>query len=210
MAYTVPPGAAQPGQPLQSRPPVVTWASYALYALGALQVISGVVALAVLGPMKAAYEEAFANIPDGAKLAGTAATVGGVVGLLIALLFAAGFVVLGVLDGKGKNPARIVTWVLAGLGVCCFGAGAAGQAVGNMAGGFSAPSSGDQPDATAVQNALDAHLPSWYHPVSTTASVLSLLLCIAVIVLLALPAANEFFRKPQPGWQQPPGYPPIG
>lgn len=206
MSYTVPPAAAAP--PPRPRPATVTAASYLLYLLAALQVIYGVIALSTTGPMREAYEQAWADTPELRDSADMIATLTGVFTLIMYLIFAAGFVVLGILDGKGKNPARIVTWVLAGIGVCCFGAGTAGSALGGLFGGISAPGGGtNAPDPT---EALSEAMPSWYYTANTAISLVSLLAAVAVIVLLALPPSNEFFRKPQPyGWQ-PPAYPPIG
>ena len=42
-------------------------------------------------------------------------------GAVVQLLFAAGFVVLGLLNSRGRNASRITTWVIGGLGVCCAG-----------------------------------------------------------------------------------------
>jgi hypothetical protein len=189
----------------------VTAASYLLYLIAALQIIGGIVAISTIDAMRKAYEVAYADFPDLRSNADAIATASAVGGLVIALLFAAGFITLGILDGKGKNPARIVTWVLAGISVCCFGFGALGSAFSNMLSGIgggnaNAPRPGD------IQNALQDNLPSWYYPVETTVNILALLSAIAVIVLLALPASNAFFRKPQAVWEPPayPGVPPTG
>lgn len=210
MSYTVPPGAAAPA-PLP-RPATVTWASYLLYGLAALQVIYGLVGIAGISAQAEVFEQAYADIPELQGAGGVFATAGGIVSLIIYLLLAAGFVTLGVLDGKGKNPARIVTWVIAGVSIlCCFGPGIVGSAIGGLFSGIGAPSGGPGPDPAELQRALDEALPSWYYPATVTLSVLSLLASIAVIVLLALPKSNEFFRKPQQTWEPPvPGYPPVG
>lgn len=204
MSYTVPP---QPDAP-RARPGTVTVAMYLLFFLAALQVISGVIALSSLGAVQDATREAYQDFPQLRDSADTIATVGIVVGVLVALLFAAGFVTLGILDGRGKNAARIVTWVVAGIGVCCFGAGVAGRAASGALSGMGGGTNG--PDPAEVQRIQDAALPSWYYPASTTVSVLALLSAIAVIILLALPASNEFFRKAPPAYEPPPGYPPVG
>lgn len=209
MSYTVPPGAAAPAP--RPRPATVTWASYLLYGLAALQVISALMAIATFGAQARATEQAYADFPELRDLAGVSAAIGLGVGLVIAVLFAAGFVTLGVLDSKGKNAARIVTWVLAGIGVCCFGVGAAGSAANGLLSGIGGTSGGQGPDPAELQRAISDALPGWFYPATTTVNVLSLLASIAVIVLLALPKSNEFFRKPQQTWEPPvPGYPPVG
>jgi hypothetical protein len=55
----------------------------------------------------------------------------------------------------------------------------------------------------AYQKVLDAY-PPWYQPVTLTISILSILCLLGAIILLALPAANAFFRKPVPEWTPPP------
>jgi hypothetical protein len=62
-------------------------------------------------------------------------------------------------------------------------------------------------------------VPSWARDVSRTVDILNALALILVIIFLAMPAANAFFRKqqampgyPGTGWVQPtndPAYPPI-
>ncbi len=40
------------------------------------------------------------------------------------VIFAACYVVLGLLNNKGKRPARILSWILSGIGLLCCGTGA--------------------------------------------------------------------------------------
>lgn len=208
MSYTIPPAAGAP----RVRPGVVTAASYLLYFVAALQVIGAAVALSSLGAVQEGTRAAYQDFPALRDSADAIAAVGVGVGVVFALLFAAGFATLGILDGKGKNPARIVTWVVAGIGICCFGAGAAGRAVNSAFAGMGGDPEG--PDPAEVQRTVDAALPSWYYPATTTINVLALLSVIAVIILLALPASNAYFRRPEPTWPQPPypqpPYPQVG
>jgi hypothetical protein len=78
---------------------------------------------------------------------------------------------------------------------------------------------GNVPSNTEVQDAINGALPSWYEPLSTVLTVISLLAILGAVILLALPASNAFFRKVQPAWdpnqQFPypggqPGYPQSG
>jgi hypothetical protein len=206
VSYTVPPAAG----PARPRPASVTAASYLLYLVAALQLIAAVIALSILGPTQDAYRTAYQDFPELRGAADAIGTVGIAIGVTVAVLFAVGFVVLGILDGKGKNPARIVTWVVAGLGVCCSGIGVAGQAGSSALAGMGGGGNTNGPDPAEVQRIVDEALPSWYNPASITINALMLLALIAVIVLLALPAANAYFRKPEPTWEQPPPpYPPV-
>jgi hypothetical protein len=88
--------------------------------------------------------------------------------VIIAFLALAMFVL------RGANVARIVTWVVCGLFICCSAYGVFGI-------------------ATTI-----ATYPGWYAAYATTNAVLSLLIYIGVIVLLLLPASTAYFKpKPQ-------------
>ncbi|WP_203782583.1 hypothetical protein [Paractinoplanes rishiriensis] len=196
-----------------------------LYVVAALQVINALLGFATIGAVTEALEEAYADTSLG-ESASSIAVIGFVGGAIINLLLAAGFAVLGIFDGRGKNPARIVTWVVGGISLCCVGAGLGGNALSST---MNSGSTEGGPTSAEVQERLDAAMPSWYTPVTTVTSVLVLLAILAVIILLALPAANDFFRKapaqafdaaapypypqgpgyPQPGQPGQPGYPPY-
>ncbi len=192
-------------EPPRARPAVVSAAVWLLYLVAALEVVSVAVQLSQAGTVADVYEDAYRGT-ESEGLMGTSMVVGTVLVAVVFGLLAIGFVVLGLLNGRGKNAARIVTWVLAGVGLCCGLLGSAGNALTssfNTGGG-----NGDQPDPAEVQRRLEAALPSWYQPLTISLGVPVLLALAAVIVLLALPPANEFFRKPAPVWQPP--YPTAG
>lgn len=196
------------------RPGSVTIAGYLLYLVAAIQLVQLILSLSMLSTINDVYAEAFA----GTYLAGSASTIGtvtlvggGVLGLLVAI----GLVVLALLNSQGKNPARIVTWVLGGLFVCCWGASLAASAAGSAL-TPSTSSGANVPDQAEIQQMLADRLPSWYTPVTVLLSVVSLIAVVVALILLALPPSNEFFRKPQPVWEPPvpgsayPGYPQSG
>lgn len=198
--------APSPAAP-RVRPPTVTIAGWLLYLAAALEVVSMVVALSQMNAIADATEEAWQGF-DGADAARTATIVGTTVGVALAALFAAGFIVLAIFNNRGKNASRITTWVIGGIGLCCgtFGliANAAGNSL-NFGGGGD-----DAPDQEDVQRLIDEAVPSWYEPITITVGLLVVLSLLAVVILLALPPSNEFFRKQEPVWQPPPGYPPAG
>jgi len=188
------------------RPGVVTAAAYLLYLVAALEVVNAIITFATLGPVTDAIQDAYAGttLSDSAESIITAVYAGGAV---LNLVLGAGFAVLGAFDSRGKNWARIVTWVIGGIGLCCLGAGLGSKSISSSMQTGSDTAGG--PTADEVQRRLNDALPSWYTPVSTTTTVLVLLILLVVIILLALPKSNEFFRK-QPaadGWDQPGGYP---
>ncbi|MDG4762910.1 hypothetical protein O7632_02090 [Solwaraspora sp. WMMD406] len=204
------PNPAAPG--VRARPSTVTISSYLLYLIAALQIVSLIMALAVMGPMREAYDDAL----DGTDMEGTGAivTIILIVTAIFGLVVAAGLVVLAVLNNRGKNPARIVTWVLGGIYLCCSGGGLALGAAGNAL-PTTTTTSPDGPDLEQVERDVQAALPGWYEPLNNLISVVALLALLAALILLALPPSNEFFRKPAVAWEPPvpgsgyPGYPPV-
>ncbi|GAA1849027.1 hypothetical protein [Asanoa iriomotensis] len=188
--------------PDRARPPgTVRISSYLLYAVAVVEVISLIVTLATLSSFRQALSDAYA----GTELEGsadTAAVAVAVVVGIIALVIGIGLVVLGFLNLRGKNASRIVTWVVGGLFVLCCGL----SAVGNAAGGaVNFESSGDVPD---VQGKIDAAMPGWYDPVNVVLLVVPILCVLVALILLALPASNEWFKPRAANWEPPtPGYP---
>lgn len=198
---TSPAAAARPGS--------VTISSYLLYLYAALGLIAVVVNLSQISTTSDVYRDAYEGTSaDGAE---TFVTVTSVVVSVIGLLFAVAFVVLAIFNNRGKNPSRIVTWVLGGISLCCSGVSLAGTAFSSSM-SFDTGDS-DVPDASVIQDRLEDALPGWYMPVTITIAVISLLALLVALILLALPPSNQFFRKPAPVWEPPipgaayPGYP---
>jgi hypothetical protein len=207
MSYTV----ATPGP--KARPGTVSAASALLFTAAALHLVSIVLGLLSIGAVQDVFEAEFANDPD-AEAAQVAFNIAIYVSVGVGVLLAAGATILGVLVGKGKNPARIVTWVLAGIGVLCFGCGTIFNAAGGALNDQMAQNA--DPEALELQRRIEAAVPAWQNTVSIVISILLLIIYLAIIILLALPASNEFFRKEQEVWVPPafpagdPGYPAGG
>jgi hypothetical protein len=193
---------AQP-QPPQTRPTVVTVSSYLLYLTAALRLISAVVSLTTINTISDVYRDAYSGTTgEGTEAVIVASTI---VTVVVSILFAAGLAVLAIYNNRGRQAARVTTWVIGGVLVCCSGIGA----VGTAATSSMTFDTGNGPSASDVQRRLSDALPSWYTPTSVTLSVISLLAVLAAIILLALPASNAFFRRPaQAGWDPSMPYPP--
>ena len=192
-----PPAAAK-----QPPPTTVKISTYLLWLTAALSLISAVVTLSVVGRMTEAYRDLYA----GTAAEGSEAVIVGasVLGVVISVLFAAGLAVLAIFNNRGRNGARITTWVIGGISVCCTGLGLAGTALTNSM-NFGDTTGG--PSQAEVQRRLDEVLPSWFDSVTVALSVLSLLALLGAMILLALPASNDFFRKPAAGWDPSQPYP---
>jgi hypothetical protein len=202
---TYPAAAAQP-----SRPTTVTVSSYLLWITAAISLISAVLTLSMVGRMTDAYRDLYAGTANEgveAVIVGTS-----VVLVVINILFAAGLAILSIFNNRGRNGARVTTWVLGGITLCCSGFGLAGTAITNSMNLDSSGTTGG-PSSAEIESRLNEVLPSWYEPFSTGLSVLSLLALLGAIILLALPQSNAFFRKPAGvSWDPstPYPYPPAG
>lgn len=205
-----------PVQEPRRRPPVVTSAVALLYLVVALIVVQAAVTMYLfseIGDIATAVIGNRVSAAERATISGTFTTFGVIV-LVIALMLAGGFLTMAILTGKGKNPARIVTWVFAGLGVLCCGFSAIGNA---LAPTSAYTSYGDTSslesagfDSAEFQRLVEERLPGWANPVGQVTTILGLLALILVVILLALPEANTYFAKPAYGWTPAYGYPQQG
>jgi hypothetical protein len=121
------------------------------------------------------------------------------------------FVFLAIAILRGRNWARITTFVLAGLGaLCCTCSG-----LSVLGGGLNAQSQ-------TLQGGAQDIYPGWYQVTDGIVQAVVVLTLIAVIISLAVKPSGEFFaavsgknrNQPVPGYPQsgPPGYgyPPAG
>jgi hypothetical protein len=201
MSYSVAPAPSP-----RTRPGVVSTASMLLYVSALLLLVSAVLGFMQVGPVKESADVVYADQPDVLSVVGTGVTIAFVVIGVIYLVLATGLVVLGLLDGKGKQPARVITWVVAGLGVLCLGCSTASAGL-TKGMGLGTGNSGNAAESEELARLVAEKTPSWVGATSTTVVVISLILMIAVIILLALPAANDFFRKEQQVWVPPTVWP---
>ena len=213
MAYPTYPAA--PAQP--PRPTTVTVSTYLLWLTAAISLLSAALTVSMVGRMADALGDLF----EGTAGEGSEGFIVGasVFVVILSLIFAAGLAILGIFNNRGRNGARITTWVLGGISLCCTGFGLAGTAMSSSMNLDSSTTGTDNvPSNSEVQAALNGALPSWYEPLSTVLTVVSLLAILGAVILLALPASNAYFRKVQPAWdpsqQFPypgqPGYPQSG
>jgi hypothetical protein len=198
----------QPVVEPQGRPATVTAAAYMLIGVAVLLVANAIISFATLSTVIDATKKAYAGIKNADQMT-TAAQAAGVGFAIFYVVVAAGFVVLALFNMRGANPARIVTWVLGGLAVLCFGCGLAGTAASSALTTGSNQTVNGVDMAAAAKQVKDA-LPSWLQPTQLSIGIINLLLVILVIILLALPASNAFFRKNRGGPGTPdPGFPTL-
>ncbi|MEU6025005.1 hypothetical protein [Micromonospora sp. NPDC047134] len=194
--------------------------TYLLLLFAVCQLISAIITLATIGDVRNAMEDALRD-SGGEGLEGIAdLTVAvGVGTALLTLALALAVAGLGLVNLRGKNGSRIATWIVGGILFCCNGF----SLLSGLGGGLTTPAdtSGDMPSPEELQRRIEEALPSWVTPVTVLLGVISLISLLAALILLALPKANEFFRKPTPQWEPPtpgatypgtpgyPGYPPA-
>lgn len=185
--------------PARTRPGVVTISSYLLILFAVTQVISMIASLTTIGGIRDAFEAAYTG-PD-PEVGSAVATVGIAVAIgtsIFLVLLAVGLFVLAMLNNRGKNWSRITTWVVGGIMICCTG--------GNLISGAAGMGNQSSPDldTAELERRLAEAVPGWLNGLTIALGVIGLLALIGALVLLALPAANEFFRKPQGGGWEPP------
>jgi hypothetical protein len=206
MGYPISPAAPK------ARPATVTIAGYSMYAVAVLLAVNAVISLTTIGRAITFAQDTYGDTGQSSDAAtAVKIAIGLIIVIDVVMILLA--LILGLFVLRGNNGMRITTWVIAGLGVLCLGCSAAGGTTGSFS---------NSADNGVSINARDV-VPGWARSSETILYVLSVLLLIAVIILLALPASNAFFRKtPQmvafpgyvPGFPPPgypaPGYPPPG
>jgi hypothetical protein len=195
-----------PIQPVErpARPSTVTTAGYLLIGIAILSLVGLITALASYPTVRDVYAQAYKGTPMESS-SDALAVVFLVVSIVSVLLFGGGAAVLAPLVLKGKQAARIITWVLTGLVVCCQGGGLASSGISTSTFGRG---NTNGVDMQQVQKQLTEGLPDWIRPVQLASGALLVILAIVVIILLALPSSHPYFRK-QPEQWAPPAYPTV-
>ncbi|MFC4335954.1 hypothetical protein [Salininema proteolyticum] len=189
----------------KARPGVVTVAVLLQYATAAVLILAGISLFALKDPVADGLRdflpqsEGWDDLPQAEQtdILNNLASVIGVfatIAFIILAVFAAVHVILAIFNSKGKNPARILSWITSAIMLACCGLGSLSEVLG-----------GDTPptDAAAVQQQaaaekIDELIPAWVNGVWWLALIMSTLGALLIIIFLALPKANEFFRKEQP------------
>jgi hypothetical protein len=185
----------------KSLPTSVTIASHLLHLVAALQVVSVCMVLPTTGKVMRYYKEVFPNPHsfDSTNEVRSHYSEGFLYTMIltsaVTLIAAAGLAILAAFIKRGKDSARVVTFVLGGLypffyaGLfLVFGAGNAVR--------MGAPDDWDWSDKRRAElwQMLEDRFPSWYNPISTALPLLAVCALLVALILLALPASNAFFR----------------
>ena len=213
MAY--PPAPQYPQQPEPSaprtRPGSVTAAVWTQFLTAAMLIFTAISMFAVQSAISDAVWDEIQNDPEleGSGLTESnisdVITFGFVLVAVVFVIFAACYVVLGLLNNKGKRPARILSWILSGIGLLCCGP----YALLSQISSTMSMNTGDAYQDEVAQSLQDA-TPGWVTAISWVNALVLLLGSLLIIILLALPASNAFFRKEEQPMGPYSGQPPYG
>jgi hypothetical protein len=191
----------------RQRPGPVRAAVALLYLVAVMELLSAVFGVYTLSRTRPVLEALYRGTSQ-EKTATTAITIGSIVGISISVIIVVCFLVLAVFVGRGSQAARVVTWVIAGLFAVCAACSLGGSALSNsLSSRLGAnPSDPSLPTPDQVSTAVSGALPAWVQLTSTVISVLVLGALVIVIIMLALPASNAYYRPAPEVWVPPTGY----
>lgn len=179
-----------PGRPL-----TVTAAGYLLYLVAAALVGNAIGLWAITGRVSDAARQAWAAVPKDADKYAAAYHSGLTVAGIVFVIVAAVLVVLGALDLRGVNLARILTWVVGAVLTLCCGCLAIGQFTSGTGTAVTAGGSTvDGVDVARANQQIGDAFPGWSTALFILLLVVGLPALIATIVLLTLPSSRAYFR----------------
>jgi len=169
------------------RPTSVKASSVLLFAVAGITLLEAAIELAFVNTRLSVYRDAYTG--------DTGSGFASIAGATLDILFAAGVSILAILNGHGRNNARVVTLVLGGIFLFCGGLGKLTDRP-------------EGPAGSAGDGTLARVIPAGYGLTVTILDLLIILLILATMVLLALPPSNRFFLHRRPAGHPPyVGYP---
>ncbi|SCG44522.1 hypothetical protein [Micromonospora humi] len=180
------------GQPRRQRVSSVVVASSLLLGLSGLARLAQLAANTV---RQDAYQRAHDQVGTSGGFAALPLVFTMGLAVLVALS-AVALLVLAVANLAGRNWTRISTWVIGGITllVAGFGSVLSLLAAVTPTDGGSSPGTTDWDRIDAIARQL---VPAWVEPVATIAGFVASPALLVAVVLLALPAANAFYRSRQ-------------
>ena len=192
---------ADPASGPRARPSTVNLAVYLLYAAAGLELINIIISLAYSSALVEGAKKAVAGTSQEGAGFGQGAT--GIITVVIGALIIVLLVLLAVFVGKGKQVARILTWVLGGIAACCTLAAFASTVLLKSSWEQLRKDEPSLPTWDRYNELLYSEVPGWYQPVTTVLGICWSWRSWAAIVLLALPASHPYFRKVEQQWEPP-------
>lgn len=213
MAY--PPAPQYPQSPPpgpKTRPGSVAAVVWTQILTAVLLVASGIALFSVMSSVEDTVTKQLLEDPELADSGLTADNVSSLMTFTFALIagvyvvMAIFYIILAMLVNKGKRPARILSWILSGIGLLCCGIGGIVGQLGSMTTNVN----GQEYQDEATQAIEDA-TPGWVNAIDWATLIVLIVGSLLIIILLAVPASNEFFRKEEEAPMGPyMGQPPYG
>ncbi|MEU5567422.1 hypothetical protein [Micromonospora musae] len=169
------------------RPPPIVLASSLLLALSGLARLAQVAAEAV---SQNVYLRAHERVGTSGAFAAVPMVFLMVVGLVV-VLFALSLLALALANLGGWNWTRIVTWALGGVTLAFSGFWLALNLLPSDGAGRAL----DTTDWESVHAIAGRLMPGWVEPVDAVSGFVASPALLVALVLLALPAANAFYRR---------------
>jgi len=214
MAYPPAPQYPQEPQPPsgpRTRPGSVAAVVWTQFLTAALLVVTAIAMFVAQSAVKDVTLEEVRNDPSFEGSGVTADDVGTFITITFAvvagvyLLFAIFYVILGLLNSKGKRAARVLSWILSGIALLCCGIGGLIGQVGSATYSMNGTEYQDE-----MTQAIEDATPGWVAALDWITLLAFIVGSLLIIILLAVPASNEFFRKEEPPVGPYPGQPPYG
>ncbi|GLZ78080.1 hypothetical protein Afil01_28870 [Actinorhabdospora filicis] len=189
-----------PPPPLpRTRPPALILAVTIAYGMCAAALLANIWTIAATGAPGRPGADALYDMGADADVIDSYQS-GAAVGMLLALIIIAAYILLASFVLAGRNGARVGMWILAGLDLLCSVITLMLRAPGGQAGQYI--------DTNAVLDAEAAARPFPLRVFDDTWILLEPALVIVIVVLLALPSVGEHLRRrtytpPPITWQRP-------
>ncbi|HZE38018.1 MAG TPA: hypothetical protein VE172_04325 [Stackebrandtia sp.] len=189
----------------RQRPTTVSVAGYCLYAIVIVAVISAIVSIVFVDiPLGSAIRHALSDpklVPSDQRRVAIVFTMIALVGqVVVSLICPVAVGIMAPLNLKGRNGARITTWVFAGLGLLCSVCGlvALPMNLSPNSAGYNADKQSDALNRALTHAAESVHIPGWVTAVGVVEVIALFVLYLLAIIFLAVPASNDYFRKRPP------------
>ncbi|WIM96646.1 hypothetical protein ACTOB_000095 [Actinoplanes oblitus] len=188
--------------PPHGRPTTVTISSVLLFVIAAAQVGYAFLTFSALNGAGDVYADEYSGTEF--EDFGAGLTSLSVMTIVIYLIVAVGLTLLGIFNLRGKQPSRVITWVVAGLLTCCavvvpYTSIVLVTQFATVA-GENSTGTGQLPSQRELDARLADVVPGWFESAGVIFTLFTLGALIAVIILLAVPPSNRFFKKPVAGW----------
>jgi hypothetical protein len=195
-------------EPTRPRPATVTAAAAIMIFMGVAGLVNAVVGLVAIGGVVDRFRDAAqaagaseSDIDGLARVAWGTVIAGAVLGVLFAVLLIA----LAMGNLRGRNGARVATWVVSGLGLLC---GCCGLLAVVSQSALSWNISTDSGTEDLTQALTDAY-PGWWIGLNGVVSAGQALGYLVVALLLALPSSHPYFRRQADAAPVPPPTTPL-